>query len=291
MTPWFGRNAQVHVRAKPGAALRYWSICPVLCVVLLSGRARAYHDEHTRSLEGSAYVLNSKEWLLGPLDLGVGLWRFQLSTRTMPWILGASLRKLMPNVELDYMALDRWGVTLTVRSGFYYVDSRNVTRGSSLLRMFIIPLGLSASWRVNEQHTVSMTFKYVHLVSDTHAHSSDVKLQGGGLADNAQLQGSWEMRMTRVSALLVTMRYLAYQADPIFQSDVQIDPRTTGTVDARVDLSNVRQSVAASVAGVFSWEHFNLRAGITYGALFLAGPGLVLPLKYPYPDINLYWRL
>jgi hypothetical protein len=50
-------------------------------------------------------------------------------------------------------------------------------------------------------------------------------------------------------------------------------------------------SVAGGVAGVFSWKHFNLRAGLTYGALFLAGPGLVLPLKYPYPELNLYWRL
>jgi hypothetical protein len=77
----------------------------------------------------------------------------------------------------------------------------------------------------------------------------------------------------------------------VLKSNVYVDPQTHGELDARVDVSELQNSVSGGVSGDFSWEHFNLRAGINYGALFLNGPGLVLPLKYPYPEINLYWRL
>ena len=70
-----------------------------------------------------------------------------------------------------------------------------------------------------------------------------------------------------------------------------VDERTSAEVDATADTENMQHSVAGGAAGVFSWKHFNLRVGATYGALFLPGPGLIVPLRFPYPELTFYWRL
>jgi hypothetical protein len=236
--------------------------------------------------------MRSGEWLLGPLQLGVGLWRFQLSTRTAPWILGAALGKLMPNLGADFMVLDRWGFTLTLRGSFYYVNSRKLAGDDDdVVSLFIVPATVSASWRVNDNHTLSLHLKYVRVMVSADAQEEDVTLEGGGLADNFQMEASWLWRFSEVSALLSYVRYLPYQGDPVFQSTIPIDDQTTAEVDAKADVQSMQHSVAGGISGVFSWKHFNLRAGLAYGALFLPGPGLVLPLKYPYPELTLYWRL
>jgi hypothetical protein len=241
-------------------------------------------------LEESAYQLRSHEWLLGPFDLGVGLWRFELSTRTMPWILGAALGKAMPNLAVDFLLFEHKGFTLSARSSLYYVNSNKLIEGEDLLSLFMIPAGASLSYRVNARHTVSTEFKYVRVISSGAVEQDDVQINGATLADSAQVHASWEWRLTRVTALLMYLRYAPFHGDPVVQSTVQVDSRTTADVEGTVT-TDTQNSVAGGVAGVFSWKHFNLRAGVTYGALFVSGPGLIVPLKYPYPELNLYWRL
>jgi hypothetical protein len=268
-------------------------VCAVLlwAAALLPSVARAYHDEQTRSLEESAYILRHGEWQLGPLNLGVGLWRFQLSTRVAPWIVGAALKKAMPNLRLDGILLDRKGFTLNLNAAMYYVNSNKLTSSDPILHLFIAPMSAVFSWRINDRHTLSTRATYVRMITDQQAAEDDLEIESGRLADNFQLHASWEWRLSRVSALLCTLRYLPYQGDPVFTATQPIDARTTLTVEGQVNTENMQNSVAGSVSGVFSWKYFNLRAGLAYGALFLQGPGLVLPLKYPYPEINLYWRL
>jgi hypothetical protein len=253
--------------------------------------ARAYHDQDTHALEDSAYQLRSGEWLLGPLELGVGFWRFQVSTRTMPWILGAALGKAMPNLNAELLLFQLGSVTVNADAGLYYVNSNKLVEGDELLHLFIIPASLSVSWRINERHTLSGRFRYVRVTSDGSASSDDYAVNEVTLADNAQLQASWEWRFNRVCALATTLRYLPFQGDPVAQTTVPVDDHTSAEVDATVDAESMQHSVAGVVSGVFSWKHFNLRAGVGYGAVFLNGPGLVLPLKYPYPDLSLYWRI
>jgi hypothetical protein len=270
-------------------------VCALLAALAVwpAGTAHAYHDEETRSLEDSAYQLRSREWLLGPFELGVGLWRFQLSTRTLPWILGAALGKFMPNLNADFLVLDMKGLTLSARAGFYYVNSNKLVETEDPLNVYVVPMTLALSWRINDAHTVTLSARYVRVASDTAtASEEDLKVNKATLADNAQLQASWEWRLTKISALVFAFRYLLYQGDPIVTTSVQLDDSTSAEVDASLDAKNLKNGAAGSASAVFSWKHFNLRVGLAYGsALFLQGPGLALPLKYPYPEFNLYWRL
>lgn len=253
--------------------------------------ARAYHDEETRSLEESAYLLRHKEWLVGPLELGVGLWRFQLSTRVAPWVVGAALGKFMPNLEAAGTVFDRRWLTASLHAGLYYVNSRKLLEDEPILNLFVIPMAADFSSRLTRDHTLSLHVEYVHVIVDTDARQEDLDLQGGAIADNLQLHLSWEWRLTHVTALLAAVRYLPYQGNPVLSSNVVVDPQTNVDVDASLDVKDLQNSVAGSVSALFSWSDFNLRVGVAYGALFLRGPGLVLPLSYPYPEINLYWRL
>jgi hypothetical protein len=267
-------------------------VCVLVATVALhAASARAYHDSENRSLEETAYVLRHREWQVGPLRLAVGLSRCQLGTRTAPWIVGAALTKLMPNLGLDCSVWDRGRATVTLQSELYFVNSRKLSDSDSLVRLWVIPVGIAGSWRFDDEHTLSARFRYVHVTTDADATEDDVELHGGGLAPNAQLSASWTWRLTHVTALVSSFRYLAYQGDPVFTSTVDVDEDTTATVDAQFDASELQHSVAASVSALMSWKSFNLRAGVAYGALFLAGPGIVLPLKYPYPEVNVYWRL
>lgn len=272
-------------------AIRVARALSVACVLLVASPSRAYHDEQTPSLEESAYLLRSNEWLLGPLTLGVGLWRLQLSTRVGPWIVGAALKKALPNLELAGSLVTHPRFTLTLRAALYYVNSRKLLAGEPVLHVFLTPLSLDLSTRINSKHTVSGHFEYVHVSSDEDANGEDLELHGGALANNAQVHASWEWRLSRVTALLATLRYLPFQGDPILESTVTVDPQTTADVNARLDTEDMQHAVAGSIACVFSWQNFNLRAGVAYGALFLTGPGLVLPLRFPYPELNFYWRL
>lgn len=261
-------------------------------LVLRAAPARAYHDEQTRSIEETAYLLRSGEWQLGLLQLGVGLWRFQLSTRTMPWILGAALKTAAPNLRLDALVVDRKGVTLSVGAATYYINSKHLSDIDPVLHVFLVPIGGALSYRINDRHTVSASAQYLRIVTDSEPNENDdLEFQSGQLADNFQLRASWEWRLSKVSALVTTLRYLPYQGDPVFSTTAQVDQRTTLTVEGEVNAEDMQNSVAGSVSGLFSWKYFNLRAGLAYGALFLAGSGLVLPLKYPYPELNFYWRL
>lgn len=263
----------------------------IICVAS-PGRARAYHDEETRSLDESAYLLRHGEWGLGLLELGVGLGPLQLSTRTGPWIIGAALGKAMPNVGLDGTIVDRRGVTLSAGGSLFYVNSNKLIEGDALIKLFVLPFTTSLSWRVNEKHTTSLLLKYMRVASDADADEEDLVVKGAALADNFQIHGSWELRLSRISALLFVARYLPYQGDPIFHSDAQLDDRTMAEVEGQVDTEDMQHAVAGSVSGLFSWKTFNLRVGLSYGnGLFFQGTGLVLPLQLPYPEFAFYWRI
>jgi hypothetical protein len=262
----------------------------LLTALLWVGHARAYHDARTPSREESAYQLRSGEWLLGPFELGVGVWRFELTTRVAPWIVGATFRKLMPNLRLGVNVFENRRFALQVAAGLYFVNSRKLVE-EPVVSLFLFPIDAVLSWQVAARHTLSVRARYVAATSDADASEKDVTLRGGAVASNAQLHLSWQWRLTRVSALLCTLRYLPYQADPVLHSSLDLDPATSGTLDASVDVQSLQHSLAGNVSGVFAWRHFNLRVGVSYGALFLNGPGLVLPLAYPYPELNFYWRL
>jgi len=199
----------------------------------------------------------------------------------------------MPNIHADFLVLDMKGVTLSARAAFYYVNSEKLVESEDPLQLYIVPATLALSWRINDGHTVSVRGQFTRIASDSAAGSeAELKVNEATLADNAQVHASWEWRLTQVCALLLALRYLPYQGDPIVQSTVQLDDSTTADVEATLDATSVQNAVTASVSGVFSWKHFNLRAGLAYGSvLFVPGPGLVVPLKYPYPEFGLYWRL
>ena len=97
--------------------------------------------------------------------------------------------------------------------------------------------------------------------------------------------------MRRFFALLCVVRYLPYQSDAIFHSTVDVDDRTHAKVKGEADTEDMQHTVAGSVSSSFSWKNFNLRVGVGYGGVFLQGTGLVLPLAYPFPEFNFYWRI
>jgi hypothetical protein len=278
-------GAGVHARGLAGGALL------IAVLTLCPSRAHAYHDDDTPSLEDSAYLLRNREWQLGLQQFAVGLGPCQLSTRTFPWILGFAYKKLIPNLGFGATLTERRGVTLSGEARLFYVNSRGLSSSESLVRVFLVPLALASSWRINERHTTSLIVKYVRVMSIADTDEGDVDANGTALADNLQISASWEWRMRRFFALLFVLHYLPYQGDAVFHSTVTLDERTHAKIEGEADAEHMQNTVAGSLSSSFSWQHFNLRVGVGYGGLFFPGMGLVLPLKYPFPEFNFYWRI
>jgi hypothetical protein len=272
---------------------RAFLACGALLTVLtvVPSRALAYHSKNTPSLEDSAYLLRDREWQLGLQQFAVGLGPCQLSTRTFPWFLGFAYRKLIPNLGFAATMVERRGVTLSGEARLFYINSRGLSSSETIAHVFLVPVALATSWRINDRHTTSLIAKYVRVMSVANTDEGDLNMSGTALADNFQVTGSWEWRMRNFFALLLVIHYLPYQGDAVFHSDVNLDDRTHAKVQGEADAEHMQNTVAGSLSSSFSWKHFNLRMGFGYGAFFMPGMGLVLPLKYPFPEFNFYWRI
>ena len=61
--------------------------------------ARAYHTYKTRLLDTTAYSLHRREARLGLMKLSYGIFdQLQVSTYTIPWLLGLILEDVAPNL-------------------------------------------------------------------------------------------------------------------------------------------------------------------------------------------------
>ena len=174
--------------------------------------------------------------------------------------------------------------------GIYYINSRKLASDENLLKVFAFPLNFAGSYRFNDAFTLSSELTYVRVHSDGNATADDVAYQGVGAADNVQLNGTFEWRANKTFALISTFRWMAMATKAVVKTNVTLDEQTDGTVEAEVDQKNAKNALSASVTAAWSWQHFNVEAGVGYGAYFLGGLGLVYARNIPYPVLDVYWR-
>jgi len=141
----------------------------------------------------------------------------------------------------------------------------------------IVPFDLVGSWRIDEDWTLSPGIVYT--VVTLKGSYDPAQLQGAAAVSNLQLVASLERRLTRVTAVVLHGRYLAFQnAGGRVASTLHPDRFTT------VELQGIASTDALDFPGafsivpsvVFSWKVFNLRLGLGYGNYSVPAVNLVL---------------
>ena len=111
------------------------------------GSARAYHTYKTRLLDSTANSLHRRRVRLGMFKLSYGIIdQLQVSTYTMPWLLGVIFQDVAPNVEFKSTFFSRKRLALSASFGF--LQGRILQANDTKVNYFLFPASVAASVRI-----------------------------------------------------------------------------------------------------------------------------------------------
>jgi hypothetical protein len=255
---------------------------------LVPNSARAYHTYNVRLLDSTAYSLHRRRVRLGLMKLSYGIIdQLQVSTYTMPWILGAIFQDVAPNLELKSTLYDRKRLALSVSAGF--LTGTILQSDDAKARYFLLPVSVAASVRINPK--VSTHFGALFTAVNGDAEGGD-EIEGAVVIDFLQLWGMVEWRISRVVAFTFTLRWVPYVSDVLVNGTLDANnPTVDLQLEANVD--ELRNAFAVIPGFVFSWDRANIRLGVGYSSFFVEGFFLVVPgavLSNIAPEFDVFVR-
>ena len=155
---------------------------------------------------------------------------------------------------------------------------------------YILPVELVASWRKGDW-TLSPGAIFTKIAVS--GEYDEDQFEGAVAVTNLQLYFTTEWRVSDSIALLLHLRWLAYQDTSAAGTlTLNPDPYTEVEVisDGSSDLLDYHRAASAVASIAFSWEVFNLRLGLGYGNYSIPLLNFVVPHKTPIPELDLYWR-
>lgn len=249
--------------------------------------ASAWHTDKERLGYGSAYTLGKRTWALGPFSAQYGLFeRFDVGTYVLPWVVKVS----NAGVKWRFPVSDSIDVAPQLYA--FRLDVQKLNPDAPPMAFAVVPFEVTGSWRMSEANTLSLSAAYtwIHLKG---AFDQEA-LKGAAAVSNLQLVSTWEYRWTRVTALLLRLRYLVHQWQPTASASYVLHPDDYTTVevygDVQLDALDVRNAWSLIPGVAWSWETFNLRVGLGYGNYNVPGVNFVLPKKTLCPELDMFWR-
>ena len=274
----------------------------ILLVTLLTGvtwagmgfqpePAHAYHTYEERLLDTTAYSLQRRRVRLGLMNLSYGILdQLQVTTYTMPWLLGLIFEDVAPNLELKSTFYDRKRLALSVSAGFLTGTIQQTD--NSRVRYFLMPIALAASVRINSDVSVHLGTRFTAVTGGADAQSGGDQIEGALVIDFIQLYGMAEWRLSRVVAFTFTLRWVPYVSDAIVNGSLS---GTNPTADIRLAVAtdDLKNAFAVVPGFVFSWERANIRLGVGYSSFFVDGFYVVIPgntLHNVSPEFDVFVR-
>ncbi|MDH3727603.1 MAG: hypothetical protein OER77_08740 [Myxococcales bacterium] len=255
---------------------------------LIPNSARAYHTYKVRLLDSTAYSLHRRRVRIGVMKLSYGIIdQLQVSTYTMPWILGAIFEDVAPNLELKSTLYNRKRLALSVSAGF--VEGTIKQSDDTKIRYFVIPVSLAASVRINPK--VSTHFGGLYTAVNGDADGGD-DIEGAVVIDFLQLWGMVEWRLSRVTAFTFTVRWVPYVSNVVVEGTLDADNPTVD-VALEANVEELKNAFSIVPGFVFSWDRANIRLGVGYRSFFVEGFWVVVPgqlLKNVSPEFDIFVR-
>jgi hypothetical protein len=252
--------------------------------------AAAYHTKDQHITDESAYTLRQK-------DFRVGIWKLQYGiidqvtagTYIWPWVLRVSNL----HAKWRFWHNDTWA--FSAFAGFYHFDTKTldkVDEDTGNATVDVVPFELASSYRFDDRFTLTLAPVWTTVVLKGTLHDDDLKGAGEGAVNNFQLTATFEWRLSKVTAFLFHGRYLVVQRAHA-QGDVILHPDEFTTIEVhaagKTDAIDFRNAGSLVISSVFSWEHFNLRTGLSFGNYNVPGVNFVLGQFLVIPDLDLYW--
>jgi hypothetical protein len=237
--------------------------------------AKAYHTYRERLLDTTAYSLYRKEARLGLMQLSYGILdELQVTTYTMPWLLGLIFEDVAPNIEFKSTLYNQRRLALSVSAGF--LTGTILQPNDTKIRYFLVPVSAAASTRISNEVSLHLGARYTAVNGDAETQPGGTAVEGALVVDFLQLWGMFEWRLSHVVAFTFTMRWVPYVSDLVLNGTVDAGNPTI-RAQLQGDISALRNSFAIIPGFVFSWERANLRLGVGYSDFFVEGFYLVVP--------------
>ncbi len=280
-------------RIQRAVSTKAFFIATLLGVLLCGAPASARHTEDEHITDDMAYALRQNEVRLGIWKAEYGLpWveGLQVGSYTLPWIISAAVRQPILNgrVKYEFWHNDRWATEAAIGVTYLHVS------GSIPIQATVVPFEINAAYRLND----SITFGLGILVNriGVEADATDVSVDAGGLGalavTNGQLLGTVEWRWSTLTAMVFQARAIGRQNfNGTAEANVRIDDYTRARI-VYTGQGNIERGAGGSLAAAFvwSWDTFNLRAGLQTGDWVVPIVGFVAPNVEAMPELDLYWR-
>ena len=257
---------------------------------LVPNSARAYHTYEERLLDGTAYSLARREARLGLMNLSYGIIdQLQVTTYTMPWILGALFQTVAPNLELKSTFYDRRRLALSASAGF--LTGTILQSDEAKVRYFLMPISVAASVRINSDVSTHFGARFTAVTGGADSKPGGNQIEGGAVVDFIQLWGMAEWRLSHVVAFTFILRWVPFISDVVVNGSVAGNPSLD--LQLAVAVKELQNAFAVIPGFVFSWDRANIRLGVGYSSFFVDGFHLVLPgevLGNVSPEFDIFVR-
>ena len=261
---------------------------------LAPNSARAYHTYEERLLDSTAYSLQRRRVRLGLFKLSYGIIdELQVTTYTMPWLLGLIFEDAAPNIELKSTFYNRKRLALSASLGFL---SGTIERIECVertkVRYFLVPASLAASVRINSDVSTHIGGMFTGVSGDVDTNPGATDIAGSTVVDILQFWGMVEWRLSRVVAFTFTVRWVPWVSGLIVRGSLDSDNPGIG-IQLDVDVTDLTNTFAVIPGFVFSWERANIRLGVGYGDFFVESFALVVPrsvLNNVSPEFDIFVR-
>ena len=241
---------------------------------LVPNSARAYHTYEERLLDSTAYSLARREVRLGLMNLSYGIIdQLQVTTYTMPWLLGVIFQDVAPNLELKSTFYDRKRLALSVSAAFLTGTIQQTD--DSKVRYFLSPISVAASVRINSDVSTHFGARFTAVTGGADAKPGGTQVEGAVAVDFIQLWGMSEWRLSRVVAFTFTVRWVPFVSDITINGNVAGNPSLD--LKLAVAVKELENAFALIPGFVFSWNRANIRLGVGYSSFFVDGFHVVLP--------------
>jgi hypothetical protein len=278
---------------------RFWNTLLLVALVvgvtsaglgLVPNSARAYHTYEERLLNTTAYSLHRRRVRLGLMQLSYGIIdQLQVTTYTMPWILGAIFEDVAPNLELKSTFYDRRRLALSVSAAF--LTGTIAPSDGAKVRYFFMPIALSASVRINSDVSVHVGTRFTAITGGADAQPGGDQVEGALAIDFLQLWVMSEWRLSRVVAFTFTLRWVPFVGNAVVNGSIGGNP--SADLDLEVAVDELKNAFAVVPGFVFSWDRANIRLGVGYSSFFVDGFYVVVPgsaLSNVSPEFDIFVR-
>ncbi|MBW2381362.1 MAG: hypothetical protein JRG70_17750 [Deltaproteobacteria bacterium] len=210
--------------------------------------ARAYHTYEERLLDSTAYSLQRRRVRLGLFKLSYGIIdQLQVTTYTMPWLLGLIFEDVAPNIELKSTFYNRKRLALSASLGFLSGTIEQVEGvESTKVRYFLTPASLAASVRINSDVSTHIGGIFTGVSGDVDTSPGANDIAGSTVVDILQFWGMVEWRLSRVVAFTFTVRWVPWVSDIIVRGSLDRGNARTSGSEWATGISSSRASRSSS---------------------------------------------